>query len=97
MTFIDLSDAEGVLGLLVDLVADETSSSHGDPDRHRFLSDLLAQLQALEQSSPELAPRAVIRRLRDLRRSADPAFANDTVVVHIRDCIEELERIDRDQ
>jgi len=94
VTFIDFSDTEGMLGLLVDLVADETSDCHRDLDRHRFLTDLLAQLRAVEHRLPGLQLSAAIRSLKDLHHSIDPEYSGDTVVVHLGDCIAELERVD---
>lgn len=94
MSFIDWSDAEGIFGLLVELVADETTDCQNDPERRRFLADLLAQLRALGARLPRIPVSVAIHRLRDLHESADPEFADDTVIVHLRDCIEEFERVE---
>lgn len=94
MAYIDWSDSEGVFGLLLDLVAEERAECHEDPERQAFLSELLARLEAVAVGLAETSPAVVIQRLRDIHESLDPAFADDTVVVHLRDCIEELERIE---
>ena len=91
MTFIDWSDAEGLFGLLVDFVADERAACSEDPERGRFLSDLLAQLRAVGAELPEIPASAIIHRLRGIHESADPEFAGDAVMVHLDDCMEALE------
>lgn len=93
MNFIDWSDAEGVFGLLVDFVADERMECQEDSDRQRFLSDLLAQLRKLEHELPQLPASDAVQRLRDMHDSADSGFAGDPVLMHLGDCIEELERV----
>jgi hypothetical protein len=84
MTFIDWSDSEEMIGLLIEYVADERNGSHGDPKRQKFLSDLLADLQA-EQLN--------LVGLQKIYESLDPAFKDDDVVIHVHDCIEELKRL----
>ncbi|MCI0446598.1 hypothetical protein L0152_25760 [bacterium] len=84
MTFIDWSDSEEMIGLLIEYVADARTASHGDPKRQKFLSNLLADLQA-EQLD--------LVRFQKIYESLDPDFKNDDVVIHVHDCIEELNRL----
>jgi hypothetical protein len=85
MTFIDWSDSEEMIGLLIEYVSDERNESHGE--RQRFLSALLTDLQA-EQLD--------LRRLQNIYDSIDPDFKNDDVAVHVHDCIEELKRVNHE-
>jgi len=85
MTFIDWSDSEEMIGLLIEYVADVRNES--DDERRKFLTDLLADLKA-EQLNLE--------RLQTIYESVDPDFKNDDVVVHLHDCIEELRRINHE-
>ena len=87
MTFLDWSDSEEMIGLLIEYVADERNKSNVDPKRRKFLSDLLADLQA-EQLDLE--------RLQTIYGSIDLEFKNDDVVVHVNDCIEELKRLNHE-
>jgi hypothetical protein len=84
MTFIDWSDSEEMIGLLIEYVADQRNESHADPKRQNFLSGLLADLQ---EEQPDL------KRLQKIYDSMDPDFKNDDVAVHVHDCIEELKRL----
>lgn len=93
VTFIDWSDAEGMFGMFVELVADETADCRDDPERLRFLADLLAGLRSLEDELPEIPVAAAVRSLQELRESADPGFADDPVTVHLDDLIAELDGI----
>ena len=94
MTFIDWSDSEGMFGLLLDFVADERAECEEDPERQRFLSDVLAQLRTLELRLAEISASVVIQGLRDAHESVGPEFTGDAVMAHLRDCIEELERVE---
>ncbi len=87
MTFIDWSDSEEMIGLLMEYVTDERNGSHHDPKRRKFLSDLLTDLQS--QPLNEM-------RLQKIYESVEPDFKNDDVVVHIHDCIEELKRLNHE-
>lgn len=84
MTFIDWSDSEGMIGLLLEYVADEKNGSPGDPKRQKFLSDLFVNLTKQQIN---------IERLQAIYESIDPEFKNDEVVIHVQDCIEELKRL----
>ena len=92
MTFIDLSDAEGMIGLYVELVADERAECQDDPERLRFVEELLAQLKSTEANLDHVHLSATVQRLKDLHESADYEFANDPVMVHLYDLIEEIEK-----
>ena len=93
MTFIDWSDAEGMFGLLVELVADKRAECQKDPERLHFVEDLLAQLRTVEARLPLIPATDAIQRLKELQESVDPGFAGDAVVIHLKDCIDELQRI----
>lgn len=94
MTFIDWSDSEGMFGLLLDFVADERAECQSDPERQRFLSDLLARLEAVEARLAEVPASIVVHALREILEAVGPEFAGDPVTVHLEDCIEELERVE---
>jgi hypothetical protein len=81
MTFIDWSDSEEMIGLLIEYVSDQKDESNIDPHRRKFLSNLLIDLQT-EQLN--------LVRLQKIYDSIDPEFKNDEVVLHVHDCIEEL-------
>ena len=91
MTFIDLSDAEGMLGLFINLVEDERAACRDDPERLRFVEALLAQLRTMELDLDEATRSAMLQKLEGLRHSADRAFALDPVMVHLEDLIEAIE------
>ena len=96
MTFIDWSDSEGMFGLLLDFVADERAECEEDPERQRFLSDVLAQLRTLEPRLAEISASVVVQGLKDTYESVGPEFAGDPIMVHLQDCIEELERVENE-
>jgi len=89
MTFIDWSDSDEMLGLLSEYVADEWSASAGDVERAAFLSELAREIHAIIDRPPE----QTIQSLRSICDSQSADFAGDEVLTHVRDCIEELERI----
>lgn len=94
MNFIDWSDSEGMFGLLLDFIAGERAHCREDPERHRFLSELLTQLNELETQVPEISASTLIEGLRVAHDSVDREFAGDPVLSHLRDCIEELEKVE---
>lgn len=94
MTFIDWSDSEGMFGLLLDFVADERAECEEDPERQRFLSDILAQLRTVESRIAKISASVVVQELKAAYESFDPEFAGDPVMTHLQHCIEELERIE---
>jgi hypothetical protein len=82
MTFLDWSDSEELIGLLIEYVSDERNESDGE--RRAFLSDLLTNLQSEQINAV---------RLQNIYESVDPDFKNDDVIAHLHDCIEELKRL----
>jgi hypothetical protein len=93
MTFIDWSDPEEMLGLLAEYVADERAGEGEDRERAEFLDDLGAALMDLVPQAQEWSVLEVGERLRELRDSQAPEFRGDPALVHLEDCIQELERI----
>ncbi len=86
-----------MFALRVDVLAAERAEGDRDPERFQFLEDLLVRLQALETDFPSLKNTVAIERLKALREPVDSEFDNDPVVVHLADCIEELERVKKEQ
>lgn len=93
MTFINWADSDEMLGLLVEYVADERSESQSDPARRAFLTELSAELADMTDGIRELSAAEAAGRLRDIRASQNDDFLGDPVLIHIEDCIEELQRI----
>ncbi len=94
MTFIDWSDSEGIVALLIEFVADERNECLRDAKRQQFLADLLVDLRAFEQQFATVSGTNAINELRTIYNSIDPEFRSDPAMVHFKDCIEELERVD---
>lgn len=92
MTYIEWSDSEDMFGLLIDFVVDARSDAE-DPERRRFLSRLITDLEALQEQFDALPGAEAITRLRDIRESIDQEFAEDPVMEHLAACADELERI----
>ena len=93
MPFIDWSDPEEMLGLLIEFVADERAETGQDRERASFLERVHAELAHLSDDAPAMSPDEVIDRLRAVHGSQIVAFPGDPVLVHLEHCIEELERI----
>ena len=93
MTFIDWSDREEMLGLLIEYVADERSESVGDPERTKFLEDLSQELGDVATTAASTPADQTIQMLRVISDSQPGEFAGDAVLTHLEACIEELERI----
>ena len=93
MTFIDWTDPEEMLGLLIEYVADERTETRQAPDRASFLDEVHSELTDLSDNVRGMAPDEVIDRLRAVHASQKVAFPGDPVLVHVEHCIEELERI----
>ena len=91
MTFIDLSDAEGMIGLFVELVADERAECRHDPERLRFVDDLLGQLRSVTADLGHDRLPAAVSKLKDIAESADRDFADDPVTAHLNDLIEAID------
>jgi len=97
MAFIDWSDPEEMFGLLCEYVADERAAAAGDPPRRRFLADLEEELEDLAEQFGGLSQAKAIDKLQALQRSQPIAFARDSVLQHLGDCIDQLERIRKDR
>ena len=89
MTFIDWSDAEGMVELFEEFIRDEMNDSLKDTERQQFLSHLLGDMEAIREVGMEDA----IQRLRTIQESLREEFRADPVSLHLADLIEELERI----
>lgn len=96
MTFINWSDSEEMLGLLSEYVADERNDSADDDARETFLTELWTELAELTGGSDAMSPEELIDRLRAIHRLHAEDFPEDSVLIHVEACIEELERIRRD-
>lgn len=90
MTFIDWSDSEGMFDLFIEFIRDEMNDSLEDPHRQQFLGYLLGKVRS---ASNERTLGDAIQKLTAIESSIDEEFKTDTVVVHIIDFINELERI----
>lgn len=88
MSIIDWSDPEEMVGLLADYVRDELLAETRDSARVRFLRDLANEVDALARS-----PHDAEVRLREIRDSQASEFADDRALVHLQECIAELQRI----
>jgi gamma-glutamyl:cysteine ligase YbdK (ATP-grasp superfamily) len=93
MSLINWSDPEEMLGLLAEYVADERLAEQEDAERRQFLNELSAALTALASVAENLSTAATIDRLRDIYDSQPAEFGRDPALVHLDDCIQELERI----
>jgi hypothetical protein len=93
MSLFDWSDPEEMLGLLAEYVADERLAERDDRRRARFLDELSSALRALASRGQELSTRATIGRLRVIYDRQRAEFSGDPALVHLDDCIQELERI----
>jgi hypothetical protein len=93
MAFIDWSDAEGILDLLVEYIADEKRDVRGDINRRQFLKNLLKELKLLREQLPTDGVAETIVSLQTIHSSITPEFVDDPAVEHITACIEELEQI----
>lgn len=94
MTFIDWSDMEEMLGLLAEFVRDAKSECERDPGRRKFLSKLLLDIGAFTGQLETLTRKQATNRLRGIYNAFDPEFSGDPVTVHVKDCIEEFERLE---
>lgn len=92
MSFIDWSDPETLLSLLVEYVEDERSECRDDARRREFLDKLVAQLADLEARAHGLSDEDRSSALREMAAAIDAEFEDDPVVRHLSDCADELER-----
>ena len=93
MTFIDWSDPEEMLGLLIEYVADERAETRQDRERASLLDEVYTELTDLSNNVRATSLDEVIDRLRAVHGSQIVAFPGDPVLAHLEHCIEELERI----
>ena len=94
MTFIDWSDREEMLGLLVEYVADEKIEAGADHERTKFLENLAEELGVVANEVSSASADQTIQMLRVISDSQPGEFAGDAVLAHLEACIEELERIE---
>ena len=92
MAFIDWSDSEAMLGLLVEWVADERSAS-GDSARGAFLAGLSAELSRLADRHDAMGLEELIASMRALYEARAEEAPGDPALVHLAACIEEMERL----
>ena len=93
MSFIDWSDPDEMLGLLVEYVADE-AIEEDDADRAAFLRGLSRDLEDLS-STPFVAVNGIADAICAIRATQPAEFLNDAVITHVDACVEELRRIER--
>ena len=93
MSFIDWSDPEAMLSLLVEYVEDERGECRDDARRRRLLDRLVAELSELE--TRRVPDEARSDALREMAAAIDAQFDGDPVAQHLCDCADELERIGR--
>ena len=91
MSFVDWSDPEALLSLLVEHVEDERADA--DAARRRMLAQLLRQLGEMERDPGTTDAAQRCDTLRQLAAEVDTAFGDDPVVQHLRDCADEFERL----
>lgn len=87
MTFIDWSDAEGMVELFQEFVRDEMNDSLSDTERQGFLNQLLEDVGSMRDTSSGY----VIPRLRAIQESVPGEFDADPASLHLADLIQELE------
>jgi hypothetical protein len=87
LTFIDWSDAEGMLELFQEFVRDELNDCLADTERQKFLNDLLEDVASIREANVGGA----VRRLRAVQESIQDEFSGDPASAHLADLIEELE------
>jgi hypothetical protein len=92
MTFIDWSDSEGILELLSEFVRDELKECANDPKRKEFLSHVLSEVDHILREFGNTKDAA--NHLGGIYNSIEKEFQNDSVTVHISDCIRELHRLE---
>ncbi len=87
MTFIDWSDAEGMVDLFQEFVRDELNDSLADTERQGFLNQLLGDVTSVRETEFGDA----IHRLRAIQESIPGEFSADPASAHLADLIQELE------
>ena len=92
MSIIDWSDPEEMLGLLAESIRDEiVAQSRTDHERIAFLRALSKDVHAI--ASRDATPNEALAALREVSEAQSEDFANDPALIHVNDCIQELERI----
>ena len=91
MSFLDWSNPEEMLGLLIEYVADERRDAR-EPARRVFLGELHGKLSDLGDRFDAMPAQERIVRMRALHAERLD-HAGDPVLAHLADCIEELERL----
>lgn len=92
MSFIDWSDAEAMLGLLVEWVADERGAAR-DSARADFLAGISAELSELADRQDLVSLEELIESLRALYERRAEELPGDPALLHLADCIDEMERL----
>ena len=87
MTFIDWSDAEGMVDLFQEFIRDELNHRPADTERQRFLNQLLEDVRTMGEAKYVDA----IQRLRAIQESIPGEFSADPASLHLADLIQELE------
>ena len=87
MTFIDWSDAEGMVDLFQEFLRDELNGCSADTERQRFLNQLLEDVTSVREAKLMDA----IQGLRALQESISGEFSADQASMHLGDLIQELE------
>lgn len=95
MTFIDWSDSEAMLGLLLEWIADERDAS-ANSARRDVLTGLSAELAELADRYDETPPEELIASLRALYDARSDEVPGDPALAHLADCIDEMERLRRE-
>lgn len=88
---IDWSDPEEMYSLLIEYVQDERALNR-DSGRGAFLDRLLQELNGVSGDA-SLAQR--MEALNEIVETERSEFDSDEVLQHVRDCLDELERIAR--
>lgn len=92
MSILDWSDPEEMLGLLIEFLRDELLEETRDRARARFLRTLANDVESLDDRMAT-SPHEVRQELRRICDSQRAEFERDPALVHVRDCLAELERI----
>ena len=87
MSFIDWSDAEGMVDLFQEFVRDELNDCSADAERQGFLNQLLEDVGSMREAKLVDA----IQRLQAIQESIQGEFSADPASLHLADLIHELE------
>ena len=89
MSFIDWSDAEGMIELFKEFIRDEGRDSSADTERREFLDNLLGEVESMQQFTTVEA----LQQLREIHGAIRGEFRGDPASLHLSDLIHELEGI----